>query len=136
MTAFTNISNTETLDMIKTSIGTIKKYMTDDKLIKEVDRYQQLFLEGSQKRLGLTEKEGDSADDKKLRGTVIGAIAAVNSNLEKPITEVDEQLKEKLAEFLKNPNDSKISNDLKPAVVFFGLNNLEDETELQKQFQL
>jgi len=38
----------------------------------------------------LTEKEGDSADDKKLRGTVIGAIAAVNSNLEKPITEVDE----------------------------------------------
>jgi len=39
MTAFTNISNTETLDMIKTSIGTIKKYMTDDKLIKEVDRY-------------------------------------------------------------------------------------------------
>lgn len=47
MTAFTNISNTETLDMIKTSIGTIKKYMTDDELIKYVDRYYYLFLEGS-----------------------------------------------------------------------------------------
>lgn len=90
MTAFTNISNTETLDMIKTSIGTIKKYMTDDELIKYVDRYYYLFLEGSQKRLGLLEKEGDSADDKKLRGTVIGAIAAVNSKLEAPIQEVDE----------------------------------------------
>jgi hypothetical protein len=89
-------------------------------------------LEGSYKRLGLTEKEGDSAEDKKLRGSVVGAIAAVNSHLENPIKEVDEFLKTNLREFMQNPNDSKISNDLKPAVVFYGLNNLEDEAELQK----
>jgi len=49
-----------------------------------------LFLKGSFNNLGLTEKEGDTTEDKKLRGTVIGAIATINSNLEHPITEVDE----------------------------------------------
>jgi len=34
MTAFTNISNTETLDMIRTSIATIKKYMSDKDVLK------------------------------------------------------------------------------------------------------
>jgi len=65
----------------------------------------------------LIDKEGDSSEDKKLRGTVVGAIAAVNSNLEKPVTEVDEYLSKLLLEFMANPNDSKISNDLKPAVI-------------------
>jgi len=65
----------------------------------------------------LIDKEGDSSEDKKLRGTVVGAIAAVNSNLENPVTEVDEYLSKLLLEFMANPNDSKISNDLKPAVI-------------------
>jgi len=65
----------------------------------------------------LIDKEGDSSEDKKLRGTVVGAIAAVNSNLENPVTEVDEYLSKLLQEFMANPNDSKISNDLKPAVI-------------------
>lgn len=77
-----------------------------------------MFLEGSYKRLGLVDKEGDSADDKKLRGTVIGGIASVNSCIENPVKEVDEFLKLKLEEFMANPNDSKISNDLKPAVIY------------------
>lgn len=65
----------------------------------------------------MIDKEGDSSEDKKLRGTVVGAIAAVNSNLENPVTEVDEYLSKLLLEFMANPNDSKISNDLKPAVI-------------------
>jgi len=65
----------------------------------------------------LIDKEGDSSEDKKLGGTVVGAIAAVNSNLENPVTEVDEYLSKLLLEFMANPNDSKISNDLKPAVI-------------------
>jgi len=66
----------------------------------------------------LIDKEGDSSNDKKLRGTVVGAIATVNSSLEKPHTEVDEYLSKHLTEFMANPNDSKMSNDLKPAVIF------------------
>lgn len=62
--------------------------------------------------------EGESADDKKLRGTVIGGIAAVNSSIDNPVKELDEFLKLKLVEFMANPNDSQISNDLKPAVIY------------------
>lgn len=90
MTAFTDIRNTETLDMVRSSISTIKKYMTDDEIIKHVNRYYYTFVESSQERLGLQDKDDESAEDKKLRGTVIGAIATVNQSLEKPNTEVDD----------------------------------------------
>jgi len=45
-------------------------------------------------------------------------------------------LKLKLEEFMANPNDSKISNDLKPAVVYYALKDLEDLPTLEKYFQL
>lgn len=34
MKAFSSVSNSETLDMVKTSLATIKKYMEDGELIK------------------------------------------------------------------------------------------------------
>jgi len=45
-------------------------------------------------------------------------------------------LKVQLELFLNNPNDNKISNDLKPAVIFYALNDMKDETELEKYFKL
>ena len=37
---------------------------------------------------------------------------------------------------MANPNDSKISNNLKPAKVYYALKNLEDLPTLEKYFQL
>lgn len=130
MKAFSSVSNSETLDMVKTSLATIKKYMEDGELIKQVNRYYYLFLKDSYAKLGLIGGEDDSAEDKKLRGTVVAALAAINDDLEQPLPEVTEFLQTQLEDLLANPNDNKISNDLKPAVIFFGLFKLADESKL------
>lgn len=84
----------------------------------------------------MIEIEGETAEDKKLRGTVIGAIATVNSSIDNPVKEVDEFLSKQLKEFKSNPNESKISNDLKPAVMFYAFNKLDNAEALQDYFKL
>lgn len=136
ISAFTKISNTETLDMIKSSISTIKKQMTDAEVLKYIDMFQYRFLEGSYKRLGLNEIKDESAEDKKLRGTVIGGLATINTSIKEPIKELDEFLLKHLADFTTNPNENKISNDIKPAVMFKALKGLDSVVELDKYFKL
>lgn len=75
MNAFSNVSDSETLDMINGSVAIFRKYLERmEGIPKQIDRFAHRFIVNNYKRLTVNVKDTDTAEDKKMRGTIVTSL--------------------------------------------------------------